>query len=71
MPVVPIVEAVARKSSLDHKARPRVRLPSPPRATSPRWIIVGEENEMLDPLWYRNQGQAIGPKRGPNRNTKQ
>ena len=26
---------------------------------------------MLDPLGYRDQGQAIGPQRGPNRNAEQ
>jgi hypothetical protein len=68
MQVVPVVEAAAGVSGLDHEAGPRVRLASPPCATAARWIIVGEENEMFDPLGNCDQGQAIGPQRGPNRN---
>ena len=60
MQVVPVVEPAAGKPGLDHKAGPRMRLPGSSRATAARRIIVGEENEMLDPLGNGDERQAIG-----------
>ena len=71
MAVVPVVEAVTRQSSLDYEAEPRARIASPSGATSAGRIIVGEQDEMFDPLGNRDQGQAISPKRRPNRNAQQ
>lgn len=71
MPIVPVVEAAARKSGLDYEAWAHVRIASPPRTASAGRIIVGEQDEMLDPLGNRDQRQTISPKRSPNRNAQQ